>query len=156
MAALSRTKSSERESARAQTPGAFWKANLRCPGFLSMVLLFVTFSVFLPVVSHEFVNYDDPDYVTANPHVQSGLKWENVIWAFTTGHASNWHPLTWLSHMLDCQLFGQHPGAQHLTNAGFQTVWAYSKYVGQRGSRGGNTLHASRYYALTLLFFACG
>jgi len=122
MAALSTTKSSERESARAQTPGAFWKAKLRCPGFLSMVLLLVTFSVFLPVVSHEFVNYDDPDYVTANPHVQSGLKWENVIWAFTTGHASNWHPLTWLSHMLDCQLFGQHPGAQHLTNAGFHVL----------------------------------
>src|SRR6266436_5119315 len=104
--------------ARAPMRGSFWQAKLRCPGFLSLVLALATFSVFLPLGWHEFVNYDDPDYVTANSHVQSGLKWDNVIWAFTTGHASNWHPLTWLSHMLDCQLFGQHPGAQHLTSAG--------------------------------------
>ena len=48
----------------------------------------------------------------------SGLKWDDIIWAFTTGHAGNWHPLTWLSHMLDCQLFGPGPGPQPLISAG--------------------------------------
>ncbi|PWU15056.1 MAG: hypothetical protein C5B50_16040 [Verrucomicrobia bacterium] len=62
------------------------------------------------------MDYDDGDYVTANSHVQSGLKWANVIWAFRTGHASNWHPLTWLSHMLDVSLFGPGPGPQHVVN----------------------------------------
>ncbi len=78
--------------------------------------------VFWPVAGFDFVNYDDPDYVSANPHVQSGFSLKNVIWAFTTGHASNWHPLTWLSHMLDWQLFGQNPGAQHVVNAAFHAV----------------------------------
>src|SRR5437867_4202153 len=193
------------------TAHAFWKAKLRCPGFLSLLLALATLSVFLPAVRHDFVNYDDGDYVTGNAHVQSGLKWENVGWAFTTGHASNWHPVTWLSHMLDCQLFGQRAGAHHLVSTLFHaantvllflllksltgalwrsalvaalfglhplhvesvawiserkdvlstvffllTVWVYSKYVRQREapvedgrSRGQNTLHASRYYALT-------
>jgi len=62
------------------------------------------------------LNYDDIDYVTANPHVQSGLKWANVVWAFDGGHASNWHPLTWLSHMFDCQIFGQKAGSHHLVS----------------------------------------
>ena len=69
--------------------------------------------------THDFLNYDDPYYVTANAHVLDGLRWENVVWAFTTFHASNWHPLTWLSHLLDCQWFGQQAAAAHLVNAGF-------------------------------------
>src|SRR5260221_2333266 len=84
--------------------------------------MLATFSVFLPLGCQDCVNSDDRNYAAANPHVQSGLKWDNVIWAFTTGHASNWHPLTWLSHMLDCQVFGQHAGAQHLINAGFHLI----------------------------------
>ena len=64
-------------------------------------------------------HYDDPEYVTANPHVQSGLTWKGVIWAITTGAASNWHPLTWISHMLDCQLYGLNPIGHHLTNVLF-------------------------------------
>src|SRR5438552_19072718 len=98
------------------TAHAFWKAKLRCPGFLSLLLALATLSVFLPAVRHDFVNYDDGDYVTANAHVQRGLKWENVVWAFTTGHASNWHPLTLLSHMLDRQLFGQRAWAHLLVS----------------------------------------
>jgi protein O-mannosyl-transferase len=70
-------------------------------------------AVFWPVVHHEFVNYDDPDYVTANAHVLRGLSWDNVVWALSASHAGNWHPLTWLSHMLDVQLFGFHPGWHH-------------------------------------------
>jgi protein O-mannosyl-transferase len=86
---------------------------------LSVLLALATLAVFLPVAWQGFVNYDDADYVTENAHVQSGLKWENVLWAFTTGHASNWHPFTWLSHMLDCQFFGTKAGPQHLVSVGF-------------------------------------
>ena len=80
------------------------------PGVLCLLLAVVTLAVFLPVARHGYVNYDDSDYVTANAHVQSGLKWENVVWAFTSGHASNWHPLTWLSHMLDVQTLRRQAG----------------------------------------------
>ena len=65
------------------------------PRVLCILLAVATLAVFLPVGRHGYVNYDDSDYVTANAHVQSGLRWENVIWAFKSGHASNWHPLTW-------------------------------------------------------------
>ncbi|UCF42749.1 MAG: tetratricopeptide repeat protein [Planctomycetota bacterium] len=64
----------------------------------------------------DFVDYDDDMYVTENPHVKNGITGDSISWAFTTGHAYNWHPLTWLSHMLDCQLFGSRPGWHHLTN----------------------------------------
>ena len=96
-----------------------WAERLRRPGFLCLLLALATLIVFLPVAHQGFVNYDDSDYVTDNTHVQSGLKWANIVWAFTTGHASNWHPLTWLSHMLDAQLFGQRAGPQHLVSVGF-------------------------------------
>jgi len=78
--------------------------------------------VFFPVRRFEFVNYDDPDYVSSNPRVQTGLRWENARWAFTSGHASNWHPVTWLSHMLDSQLFGPNPGPAHLVSVAFHAV----------------------------------
>src|SRR5690242_11947890 len=95
---------------------------LKSSTFVALALAIGTFLVFSPVAHNEFVNYDDPDYVTSNPHVQSGLSWPNVVWAFTTGHASNWHPLTWLSHMLDWQLFGDRPSAHHLISAGFHSL----------------------------------
>src|SRR5512136_1043322 len=95
---------------------AAWTEKLQRPSALCLLLAMTTLAVYLPVARHGYVNYDDSDYVTANAQVQSGLKWENVVWAFTSGHASNWHPLTWISHMLDAQLFGDKPGAQHLVN----------------------------------------
>ena len=78
----------------------------------------ITLAVFWPIAGHDFINLDDPDYVTGNPIVQAGLTWPGLPWAFGN-HASNWHPLTWLSHMLDCQLFGLKPGAHHLVSLGF-------------------------------------
>jgi lipoprotein NlpI len=72
--------------------------------------------VFWQVRNFDFINYDDSVYVYENPHVLNGLTADNVIWAFTTGFASFWHPLTWLSLMLDCQLFGPGPGGFHLVN----------------------------------------
>jgi tetratricopeptide (TPR) repeat protein len=66
-----------------------------------------------------FTNFDDPEYVTQNPHVRAGLTWESFAWAFTSTEQANWHPLTWLSHMMDCQLYGLNPGGPHLTNLMF-------------------------------------
>ena len=83
---------------------------------LSLVLAGITLLVFWPVTRCDFVNFDDPDYVTANPHVPSGLTLANLAWASTTGAASNWHPLTWLSLMLDASLFGTNPAGYHFTN----------------------------------------
>ena len=73
-------------------------------------------AAFLPAVDNHFVGYDDPLYVTANAAVQRGITWEGTLWAFSSTEAANWHPLTWLSHMLDCQLYGLNPAGHHLTN----------------------------------------
>ena len=68
------------------------------------------------MIGFGFVNLDDNPYVLDNPDVLQGLTLRGVLWAFTTFHADFWHPLTWLSHMLDCQLFGLYAGRHHLTN----------------------------------------
>jgi hypothetical protein len=81
-----------------------------------VALALSTLVVYWQVRNYDFVNFDDPHYVHKNPIVQSGITLDSIKWAFTTGHAANWHPLTWLSHMLDCQLFGTNPGWHHLTN----------------------------------------
>jgi len=89
---------------------------------LCALLVGVTLATFWPVRHHEFINFDDPDYVTENGRVKQGLTWSGVEWAFTTGHASNWHPVTWLSHMLDVQLFGLDAGKHHLINLLFHSA----------------------------------
>lgn len=81
-----------------------------------LLLLLVTFAAYLPALRADFVNFDDEPYVTANPHVQSGLTWKEIPWAFNVGYLGNWHPLTWMSHMLDCQLFGLRPAGPHAVN----------------------------------------
>ena len=83
---------------------------------ICVVVALATIMAYEPVRHNDFVDYDDDMYVTENPHVKKGITGESVSWALTTGHAYNWHPLTWLSHMLDCQLFGTRPGWHHLTN----------------------------------------
>ncbi|PWU20324.1 MAG: hypothetical protein C5B50_04195 [Verrucomicrobia bacterium] len=85
--------------------------------FLFCLLLAAsTLAVYWPVLQAQFLNFDDPDYVVLNPHVTAGLTWQGFVWAFTTGHAGNWHPLTWLSHQLDCTLFGLRPAGHHGVN----------------------------------------
>jgi tetratricopeptide (TPR) repeat protein len=84
--------------------------------FVYFVLILSTLLVFWQVRNFDFVNYDDDLYVYENQHILNGLTQNGIIWAFTTGHASNWHPLTWLSLMLDCQLFGTNAGWIHLIN----------------------------------------
>ena len=91
--------------------------------------MLVTVAVYWPATGHDFVNYDDPDYVTANPHVQGGLNWEGVKWAFLNPVSSNWHPLTVLSHMLDCQMFGLNPWGHHLTSVLFHALNAMLVFV---------------------------
>jgi hypothetical protein len=93
-----------------------WSEKLRSRWLVCLLLGLVMTALFLPAIQFDFVDYDDSDYVKANPHVLTGLSWKNIAWAFQTGHASNWHPLTWLSHMLDCSVFGTGPHGPHLVN----------------------------------------
>ena len=88
-----------------------YKAALIC-----VILAGATSGVYQRVLYSDFVNFDDPIYVTENKHVNTGFSRENVRWAFTAGKVSYWHPLTWFSHMLDCELYGLRPGPHHLTN----------------------------------------
>ncbi len=83
---------------------------------MAFVIAAVTVALYLPMLHNGFINYDDPDYITGNTHVKAGLTWSGIAWAFQSGEASNWHPLTWISHMLDCQFFGLNPAGHHLTN----------------------------------------
>lgn len=80
------------------------------------ILAGLVLAAFGPVAGNGFINYDDPDYVVRNERVLSGLTWDNTVWAFQTFHAGNWHPITWLSHMVDCQFFGLNARAHHLTS----------------------------------------
>jgi Flp pilus assembly protein TadD len=83
---------------------------------VAALLALVTIAAYAPVRHNGFVDLDDPGYITDNPHVAAGITPDGVAWAFTTGHAANWHPLTWLSHMLDVELFGMNAGAHHLVS----------------------------------------
>jgi tetratricopeptide (TPR) repeat protein len=89
---------------------------------LCLVLAAITFAVFGQTLRHEFIDCDDDVYVYDNPVVAQGLTLKGLSWAFVDAHAANWHPLTWLSHMLDCQLYGMHPGGHHLTNVLLHTA----------------------------------
>jgi len=83
---------------------------------VSALLGAAVLAVFWTALRCSFVGLDDPDYVVENTEIQHGFNWKSITWALTTGHAANWHPLTWLSHMLDCQLYGLNPAGHHLTN----------------------------------------
>jgi tetratricopeptide (TPR) repeat protein len=92
---------------------------------ISMVvaaLVVTTVALYLQTVFFPFVYFDDDYYVFQNPVVSSGLSWEGVAWAFTSGHAANWHPLTWLSHMTDVQCFGMAAGGHHAVNVLFHAA----------------------------------
>jgi hypothetical protein len=97
-------------------------ANIRLDGFICLFLVLAIFMVFWQVRDHAFINLDDDLYVTENHYVKSGLNLESVMWSLTSLHSSNWHPLTWLSHMLDVHLFGLKPGRHHMTSVFFHVV----------------------------------
>src|SRR5450631_2474821 len=87
-----------------------------------LLIATLTVAVYWPVLQNGFIDYDDEDYVTANMMVRQGLTLKGFIWAFTTFHAGNWHPLTWLSHMLDVELFGLNPVGHHAASLLIHTV----------------------------------
>jgi tetratricopeptide (TPR) repeat protein len=92
------------------------------PVWISLLLAAATLLVYYTVGWFHFVNLDDPMYVSSNAHVQAGLSLKGVTWALSTGHAGNWHPLTWLSHMLDAQAFGSGPAGPHVVNLLFHVA----------------------------------
>src|SRR5271157_4476668 len=81
-----------------------------------LVLALGTAVLYWPATSFDFIYFDDPLYVVTNPHLKGGLSWRGLGWCFQAGYAANWHPLTWMSHMLDCQCFGLKPGGPHAVN----------------------------------------
>ncbi len=100
-------------------PGQLSTSNLRPAAALALVcflLVGVTLAVYWPVLHYPFINYDDTVYVSENPTVQQGLTRQTIVWAFTSIDAAFWHPLTWLSHILDWQLYGTNAGGHHLTS----------------------------------------
>ncbi len=109
----------------------------------------MTLASFWPVFHNDFIKFDDPDYVTSNPRVTTGLTWSNVGWAFQSGEQANWHPLTWLSHMLDVQLFGLQPGWHHLVSLLIHTANALLLFLVLRRMTG-----ADWRSAFVALFFA--
>ncbi len=84
--------------------------------FICLALLFGTLAGYAFVLQCGFINFDDPVYVVDNAHVHGGISFKQIIWAFTTGRGSNWHPLTWISHMVDCEVYAQNAAGHHLTN----------------------------------------
>ncbi|MDD5063916.1 MAG: tetratricopeptide repeat protein [Phycisphaerae bacterium] len=104
--------------------------------FISLALAASTLIAYEQVRLNGFVNYDDDLYVTENPNVNKGISGNSIIWAFTTGYCNNWHPLTWLSHMLDCQVFGLKPAGHHIVNLFFHIAntlllfWILKKMTG--------------------------
>ncbi len=104
--------------------------------FLCLLLALGTAALYSPITQHPFILFDDEQYVTSNPHVYQGLSAENIRWAFTSGEAANWHPLTWLSHQLDCTLFGQNAGGHHFINLLFHVANTLLLFVFLRSATG--------------------
>ena len=96
---------------------ALHRRNIRwVTAWICVGLVILTWAVFIQTLWYNFVNYDDPSYVYQNTRITSGINLANVAWAFTHIHSENWHPLTTITHMLDCQLHGLNAGWHHFTN----------------------------------------
>src|SRR5271166_5172100 len=104
------------QSIPARTGASIFSSPRNRSFFFGLLLVVLTSAVYYPAHHDPFLNYDDDDYVTANPRISHGLSWDTVEWSFTTYHASNWHPLTWLVHAVDVQLFGLSPARHHDVN----------------------------------------
>ena len=92
--------------------------------FIVVLLITLIISIYWQVTDHDFINFDDVAYVTDNDLVKQGITAQGIVEAFTTIQACNWHPLTWISHMLDWEIFGMNPGMHHLVNVIFHTLSA--------------------------------
>lgn len=100
-----------------------------------LLLVAATLAAFSPVVQNGFVSLDDPGYIE-NRHVRAGLSWDGLVWAFTKSHSSNWHPLTWISHMLDVELFGMNAGAHHFESVVLHALSAAVLFLFLRAATG--------------------
>jgi Tfp pilus assembly protein PilF len=99
------------------TIGSSQRSDWRLIVFLAVLLAAGTAAVYAPAMRNGFVNLDDPDYVTRNPHVLAGLTWADIRWALGSSYpSSNWHPLTWISHVVDVQIYGRNPAGHHFTS----------------------------------------
>jgi Tfp pilus assembly protein PilF len=111
------SKTSVDQSAGPDFPSSAQPIHWRLIAFLAALLALGTAAVYAPAMRNGFVNLDDPDYVTRNPHVLAGLTWADIRWALGSSYpSSNWHPLTWISHMVDVQLYGRNPAGHHFTS----------------------------------------
>jgi hypothetical protein len=106
-------------SSHPDTQTRWWLIPAICLGLVA-----ITWIVFGQTLAFGFVNYDDNDYVYDNPNITNGLTLKGMLWAFTHFHADSWHPLTTISHMLNCQLYGLQPWGHHLTNVLLQATAA--------------------------------
>jgi tetratricopeptide (TPR) repeat protein len=111
-------------------------ARRSAPAAVAALLVVLTAAAFWPVRENGFLTYDDPAYLTKNPVVRQGLTAHGVAWAFSTTRAGIWHPLTWLSHMLDVQLFGLNPAPHHLAGVALQAACAVLLFAALRGATG--------------------
>ncbi len=91
-------------------------ASQKVKAMLCVAVVLATLAIYSPIAHNQFTNFDDDVYIVNNPHVRAGLTWQTVKWAFTTFYAANWHPLAWLSHALDWQMFGASPVGPHYEN----------------------------------------
>jgi tetratricopeptide (TPR) repeat protein len=115
-----------------------------------LALVLATLAVYSGVSANGFVSFDDPLYITKNPHVASGLSFENIRWAFSTIHSDNWHPVTWLSHMLDSQLFGLQPAGHHAVSVAIHALNTVLLFLFLRGTTGKRwpSLFVAAFFAL--------
>ena len=110
--------------------------NFRTKSLIGVALGLMTLALYVPALRFDFLTYDDQQYVTENPHVRAGLTARGIAWAFGN-HAGNWHPLTWISHMLDCQLYALYPWGHHMTNVLLHTANTILLFLALRGLTGG-------------------
>jgi tetratricopeptide (TPR) repeat protein len=117
---------------------------------LCLLLIAVVVAFYSPVVHNGFLNYDDDQYITNNAHVRAGLTWATVKWAFTTYDQANWAPLSWLSHALDCELFGLNPAGHHLVSVLLHAANAVLLFLLLQGITGfrGRSLMVAALFAL--------
>ena len=110
--------------------------NIRPEFLICLFLVIATLSLYWQVRHHEFIDYDDDVYVTKNPYIQKGLTWNSLAWSFTATYGANWHPLTWLSHISDIELYGLHPGRHHLSNVIFHIINSILLFLFLRNTTG--------------------
>ena len=103
---------------------------------LCLLLVLLTLAFYNPIVHNGFTNFDDNGYITDNPHVRAGLTWDTVKWAFTSRDCANWHPVTWLSHAFDCQLFKLNPAGHHYVTVLLHAVNAILLFLLLEGATG--------------------